>query len=121
MEPAIPTGSIVVARPVAPESLHVGDIIMYSFLYGPGLTTHRVIKVESGNGLQFITKGDANRDLDLNPVIPVQVVGLVVFDIPYAGYLISIIRTPWGILICLIIPAVILMVGEVINLWKSLD
>jgi signal peptidase len=121
MEPSIPTGSVVVTRPVAPESIHVGDVIIYSFLYGPGLTTHRVVQVESDNGLKFITKGDANRDADPNPVLPVQVGGIVALDIPYAGYLISSIRTPLGLLVCLIIPAALLLVGELINLWKSLD
>lgn len=121
MEPTIPTGSVVVTRPVAPESIRAGDVIIYSFLSGPGLTTHRVIQVESDNGLKFITKGDANKDPDVNPVLPVQVGGIVAFDIPYAGYLISFIRTPLGLLVCLIIPAALLLMGELINLWKSLD
>ncbi len=121
MEPSIPTGSVVITRPVAPESIQVGDVIIYSFLYGPGLTTHRVVKIESDNGLKFITKGDANRDPDPNPVLPVQVGGMVALDIPYAGYLIAFIRTPLGLLVCLIIPAALLLVGELINLWKSLD
>ena len=121
MEPSIPTGSVVVTRPVAPESIHVGDVIIYSFLAGPGLTTHRVVKIDSGTGLSFITKGDANKDPDPNPVSPVQVAGIVAFDIPYAGYLIAFIRTPLGLLACLVIPVAILLVGELIHLWKTLD
>jgi len=121
MEPAIPMGSIVVSRPVAPETIREGDIIMYSSIGGKSLTTHRVDKVETEHGIQFITKGDANNGADPNPVIPGQLAGLIVFHIPYLGYLIQFVKTPLGFAIALLIPAAVLIASEVYNLWKAMD
>ena len=68
MEPAIQTGSVVIVRPIVPDTIRTGDIIMFSSLDMRSLTTHRVVNVESEPGLQFITRGDANNNPDINPV-----------------------------------------------------
>jgi len=121
MEPAILTGSVVVSRPIAPEEVREGDIIMFSSLVGQSLTTHRVIAVRSDNGLYFMTKGDANKGGDINPVVPSQIVGIIVFSVPYLGYLISFMRTPLVLVLCLVIPVAVLIISELLNVWKSQD
>ena len=48
---------------------------------------HRVIEIqEVGDAKFFITKGDANRNPDSDPVIPENVVGKLVFTIPKIGW-----------------------------------
>src|SRR5581483_5593278 len=59
MEPAIHTGSVLVAQPVAPETLHVGDVIVYNLPNSHESVTHRIIEVKPGdNGKPaFVTRG----------------------------------------------------------------
>ena len=122
MEPAIQTGSVVVSRPIAAEDVREGDIILFASPDGNSLTTHRVFKVESDNeGLHFTTKGDANKGADINAVVPGQIVGIIVFSFPYLGYLIAFIRTPFGLVLFLVVPAAILIISELLKVYKSLD
>jgi len=122
MEPAIQTGSVVVARPIAAEDVREGDIIMFASIAGHSLTTHRVVSIEPKNdGLSFTTKGDANKGADINSVVPGQIVGIIVFSVPYIGYLIAFIRTPLGLVLFLGVPIAILVISELLKVYKSLD
>jgi signal peptidase len=121
MEPVIQTGSIVIVRPIVPDTIRKGDIIMFSSLDRRSLTTHRVVNVESEPGLQFITRGDANKNSDINPIVPDQIVGIVAFTIPYLGLLTQFIKTPFGFILFLLIPAAILMGREMLDLWREME
>jgi signal peptidase I len=121
MEPAIQTGSVVIVRPIVPETIRKGDIIMFSSLDMRSLTTHRVVNVQYEPTLRFITRGDANNNSDINPVIPVQIVGIVAFTIPYLGLLTQFIKTPLGFTLFFLIPAVMLIGHEVLNLWREME
>lgn len=87
MTPDIPVGSVVVVRPVDPQTLQVGDIATYQAQPdSPALITHRITQVkQTSQGLRFIFKGDANRSRDLDPVVPQQIRGEVWFHVPYLG------------------------------------
>ena len=121
MEPAIQTGSVVIVRPIVPDTIQKGDIIMFSSLDMKSLTTHRVVNVQDEPTPQFITKGDANKNSDVIPVAPGQIVGIVAFTIPYLGLLSQFIKTPLGFTLFLLIPAVILIGREVLDLWKEME
>ncbi len=110
MEPAVHTGSLIVTRPVAPEEINVGDIIIFTSVVGETLTAHRVVGVTKEPELLFITKGDANNGNDPNPVAPGQVAGLLFLQVPYLFYLFALIRTPLGLVLVIGIPATILIV-----------
>src|SRR5579862_9301200 len=65
MEPAIHTGSVVVAQPAAPETLKVGDVIVYNLPKVSESITHRIIELKDDGGKPgFVTKGDANGGSD---------------------------------------------------------
>ena len=54
---------------------------------------HRVVEIKhEGNTKLFVTKGDANKDIDPEPVHPSQITGKVVFVIPKVGWVGIIIR-----------------------------
>ena len=89
MEPAIPVGSVVVIKPVDPETLKIGDIICFQ-LSQPTSITHRIINITDQG---FITKGDANEDPDQWIVKKENVIGKAIFTIPYIGYLGYFVRT----------------------------
>jgi signal peptidase len=121
MEPAIQTGSVVIVRPIVPDTIQKGDIIMFSSLDMKSLTTHRVVKVEYEPTLQFITKGDANKNSDITPIVPGQIVGIVAVTIPYLGILTQFIKTPLGFTLFFLIPAMILIGREVLDLWREME
>ena len=86
MEPQIRTGGLVFTdtRMQDPE---IGDIITYRIR--DRRVTHRVVRKE---GTDLITKGDANEGEDLIPVNAEQMIGTVIFTIPFLGYLADFIK-----------------------------
>jgi hypothetical protein len=48
------------------------------------------------------------------------VVGKVVLTVPYAGYVVSVAQTPYGFIGLLVIPAIIIIYGEVMNIWREI-
>jgi len=108
MSPAIKTGAIVMVKPV--DSYKIKDII--TFQVGSGkrdIVTHRII---SRKGDEFITQGDANNVADIKPNKKENILGKVVFNIPYAGYITNVIGSKIGILILLLLPALFIIIGE---------
>jgi signal peptidase len=117
MEPTIPVGSIVVVKKVNAEDVKVGDVI--AFETGESRTMHRVVeKVVEGGSFYFRTKGDANEDPDPWIVKPQDVLGELQLTIPYYGYLIWFAQTPFGIVLFILVPAIILIANEVRNILK---
>jgi len=113
MEPSIKTGSIVMTKPAS--EYKVGDVITfgpYSKTKAP--TTHRIVEIQEQNGQKiYITKGDMNNAPDAKQVTQKEIIGKVVFDAPYLGYVVSFTRRPLGFVLILIIPAAIIVFDEV--------
>lgn len=97
MEPTIPVGAVVIARPVDPADVRVRDVITFTHdspaetvEFDPStstLVTHRVIAIEeTGDGTLFHTRGDANTVPDDPPVRAADVRGRVWYHVPYFGY-----------------------------------
>ena len=116
MSPAIDAGAVVFVSEVPSEDISEGDVITYRDTGPDGETrrvTHRVIAVEQADGqVQFQTKGDANEDPDPGRVSAGQVVGVVQFDLPLIGYVLSILQSPFGIVALVVIPAIALGITE---------
>lgn len=84
MEPTYSPGDMVVAVPQATYA--VGDVVTFQPVSGdPTLITHRVVGVQAGEELSYITRGDAN-GTDDEPITAEQVMGRVVYHIPYVGH-----------------------------------
>lgn len=83
MEPAYPTGSLVYAQPVSGEDLQPGEVA--AFWRDGDVIVHRVDSIDATEK-EFVAKGDANDDVDLRPVPFHEVLGRVVFSVPYVGY-----------------------------------
>jgi signal peptidase len=116
MEPAIPVGSVVVTKPVNPETLKTGDIICFK-LSEPTSITHRIINITNEG---FITKGDANEDPDQWIVKKENVIGKLILTIPYIGYIGYFVRTPIGLILLIVLPASLIIIIEIRNIVKEL-
>lgn len=85
MEPAIPTGSLLYITEALPEDIQEEEIIaFYGVKDSASIITHRVVENRVVMG-EFITKGDANKTEDMNPVPYENFIGKVVRSIPGAG------------------------------------
>lgn len=108
MEPEIHTGSSVVTDKVHNSLLKVNDVITF-IDRSNGVITHRIIEiVNDGQGVGFKTKGDANKSEDIEIVRPVNILGKVLYSVPFAGYIINYTNTMQvrlGILVVAIIIA----------------
>lgn len=119
MEPSIPIGSLIVVRNVDTDRLMTKDVITFNHLDSGKIITHRIIKItENGNERYFTTRGDANDTNDFESVKYVNVIGKVVFTIPFVGSVIDFANTKNGMLFLVIIPGFLLLVLEIQKLFK---
>ena len=86
MLPEIKIDSMIIVREMGAEKINIGDIITYYGHSGENKITHRVVAIEN-NGEYFITRGDANNVDDPLPVTEENLIGKVIFHIPYIGLL----------------------------------
>ena len=85
MEPAIPTGSLVYVKYIQPEEIQTEDVIAFYGTDADGsIVTHRVVSNSAAMG-NFITKGDANSDNDMNPIPYANYIGKVQLSVPKLG------------------------------------
>jgi signal peptidase len=111
----LPGDAVLVRSDVA--SIHEGDII--TFRSEGELVTHRVVEMQPG---QLITQGDANNAPDLWPVPVSAVEGVYALRLPFLGYLVWFARQPVGWLSLVLLPAAVLVIGEVttlVKMWNS--
>jgi signal peptidase I len=124
MEPAIRTGSVVFVRPSL--EYKEGDIITFkneadrNEQNPAATTTHRVHQVVQEEGMiSFITKGDANDSPDGSRTDAGLILGKTFLTIPLLGYLVSFVKTQLGLTLLIIIPATLIVYGEVLNIKKE--
>lgn len=83
---ALPVGSLALAAPQ--QEYFVGDIVTFTIPNSDEFLTHRIVKISESNGISVIrTKGDANNVVDDWELTDEDLVGKVIFHIPYLGYL----------------------------------
>lgn len=121
MEPQLKIGSIVVVRPVEPETIVVGDTITFHLTGVEGtVVTHRVIGIRHNSPIYFETKGDANKKPDPFIVPARDLVGKVYFHIPSLGHFTEFLKTPYGFMFAVVVPGVITTIVYVINVWQAI-
>ena len=70
---------------ITPEDVQENDVIaFYGATDGSSIITHRVVTNSTVMG-EFITKGDANEEKDMNPIPYSHFIGKVVLTVPKVG------------------------------------
>lgn len=120
MEPAIKMGSVVVVKPAS--DYKIGDVITfgpYSQTKPP--TSHRIydIKVVGGQPV-YITKGDANNAPDQREISKRDILGKILFNVPYVGYAVDTAKKPFGFMLIIVVPAVIVVYDETRKIWSEI-
>ena len=123
MKPEIPADSMLLIQKADAASLQVGDVISF-FSPDPSLngalSTHRIVGIAEVDGsLQFTTKGDANLIEDQYPVDESRVVGKVLFVSTQLGKLLRLISNPLVFGLAVLLPLVLILVGNLVSALKS--
>jgi signal peptidase len=116
MEPAIKTGSVVVIKPY--DTYVVGEVITFGEDTREKIpTTHRIIADTVIEGEVYYTvQGDANEEPDAEPVLKADVIGKVILNVPYMGFVIDFARQPLGFILLIVVPASLVILDELWNI-----
>jgi signal peptidase I len=110
MAPAINTGDVIFTTPVSRKTPVIGDVIAYQAKRFNGdsvaVFSHRIVGGDMQSG--FIVKGDRNKTPDTQRPQRGDILGVVIFVIPYIGNLL----TP---------KALFLLVPCIFGFWLILD
>ncbi len=106
-----------------PEDIKVGDVITFisTSLLNPGTTvTHRVVSIttDSEGKTCYRTKGDYNPVEDQACAKFSNVLGKVIFVIPQLGRVQFFIASGPGWIICILIPALIIIIRDILKISK---
>jgi signal peptidase len=120
MEPAILTGSVIVATAVDPAALQVGDIITFLAPNQQENITHRIVGLhgDAQGHVSFITKGDANGVQDQDEIRFDHLAGKVTLTIPYLGYFFKFIGSPSMRLLFVVVPGLLLLGSWLWEVWR---
>ena len=117
---------VVVQRVDKQGNLNIGDIITFSSkdIRYSGLTiTHRIVgkqTIQNGN-LVYRTKGDNNKSEDSSLVSFGDIYGKVLFRVPSVGILYNFITNPFGFIISIIIPIIVILVINIVKVKQLVD
>jgi len=91
MSPAISVGDVIVTVPITQKEPQIDDVIAYQAKRFNGenvaVFSHRIIDGDIENG--FIVKGDANKSPDPQKPKAADILGVVLFTIPFVGNLLT--------------------------------
>lgn len=121
MSPTIPRGSLIIISPSL--KYEKKDIVSFKEKDpATGLETGSVIthRIEEVSPKGYITKGDANEFPDRGFVEDSQILGKVVFILPYLGFLEEILKRPVGFIVFILIPSFVLVKNELLFIREEL-
>lgn len=120
MEPTIHTGSVILVRKVS--GYGIGDIATRQTSDKSVTITHRIVREDTKEGQKvFVFKGDANEVEDGELVPESDVIGKVLFQIPYLGYAVDYVKKPVGFILFIVIPAVVIVYEELRKIVAEIE
>ena len=119
MEPAIKTGSLILIKPAS--VYRDGDVVTFGRDTRTEIpTTHRIVSSRAEAGQVFYTvKGDANDAPDAREIRSGEILGRVIFTIPWLGFLLDFARQPIGFSLLIIVPALLVIIDEVRKIYRE--
>jgi signal peptidase len=115
MEPEIHVGSVIVIDRDAADP-GIGSVVSFRARTGE-IITHRVVAIDEG---RYVTRGDANQTRDLDERTADQVVGTVLFSVPFVGYALHVLQQPIVFLLLLLSTGGMLIVHELVVIAREI-
>ena len=124
MVPTIEINDAIIVKRENDNKYHVGDIISFystEYDYNGMVVTHRIVEKNNINHKQsnYKTKGDNNPIPDRREVTTSNVYGKVYFIIPKLGYIQTFLSNPVNFGICILIPAAIVIIYDVLRIFMA--
>lgn len=114
MLPTLAVGHLLVLQYRAPDQIQVGDIIVFNTSYHNKPIVHRIVEIQNVSGeLHYYTQGDNNDVQDPMYRTYNDIIGVVVFGIPYIGYVTLFLHEPYGLAIVFILFLALLILPEI--------
>lgn len=121
MMPVYEIGDMIIAKTVDEDEIKVHDDIVYqgeSGAFKGKVITHRVIQIETKDGVLFHTRGIANSEND--PSIKYsQIYGKVLFKSKSLSFLSKVMNNPYGFYFTIFIPFTIMVFLEILDFFKE--
>lgn len=114
MEPAIKMGSMIGVKEIEASEIEIGDTVSFYTQNKEAKVTHRIVDIKAG-GDEIITRGDANNMDDPNPRSKNEVIGKVVFSIPFIGFIFHYLSKPISIVLIIILGAAWLLIPKILG------
>lgn len=129
MGETIEEGSLVVIDTVGSgdefyDDLEVGDIVTFYWFNTADaddvIVTHRIIEIEetSDGARTFTLQGDAPEATDTQRITEDEIIGKVIWWSYPLGAVLTFLRSSAGIVVCLILPAALIMIYEVFRIVR---
>jgi signal peptidase len=124
MTPNIKVYDVVVVKKVDISTLKKNDIITFystNSFFGTTPITHRIVEllVDPDDGsVTYRVKGDANSKADEEKVLPINVVGKVIFKIPQLGSIQFFLASKSGWIIAVMIPALAVISYDIYKIFR---
>ncbi|MBO1767472.1 LamG-like jellyroll fold domain-containing protein [Allobranchiibius sp. GilTou38] len=110
MAPQLQTGDIVASRPIAPQDVRIGQVLLADDPDHAGrLRMHRLVAVRPDGRLTL--RGDANRTDDSTPISRSAVHGVASLRSPWIGKPVFLLRTHQGAALLPILGALLVLVS----------
>ncbi len=110
MGPEIPTGSLALARTVPAADLADGDVVSVLSVNGARVTHRLVSSTVRGDEASLILQGDANATPDDEVYLATEA-ERVVASVPYAGYVLTVLLSPAGLVAAGCLSGMLLLLG----------
>ncbi len=130
MEPTFGADDLIIVKKQDASQLEAGEIISFwGFVDGKrSIITHRiheVIVLDDGSYC-YQTKGDNNELVDQDPmntyrqvdIYPEDVIGVYVTHIKGFGSVLNFIKSPTGVLVCLVIPIALIFLWQLVRVIR---
>ncbi|PIU57521.1 MAG: signal peptidase I [Chloroflexi bacterium CG07_land_8_20_14_0_80_51_10] len=109
MEPELKAGNLILIKEISPSDVKEGDIIVFNvpgpvrehYDYPP-VVAHRVIRVNTDNGITFRTKGDNVAGEEPFTVRAQDLRGQVSKQIPYLGFPLLYLQSKYGTIFAIV-------------------
>ncbi len=130
MEPTFGANDLIIVKKTDASALKEGDIISFwGFVSGDkSIITHRIAEVKQLDDGTYVyqTKGDNNTMRDQDPmnefrqpdIYPEDVIGVYQTHISGFGAVLNFIKSPTGILVCMVIPIALIFLWQLIKVIK---
>lgn len=116
MEPSIMTGDLIIIQKQTTYAKN--DVITFKDV-NQRTVTHRIMEISKSQPVTVTTKGDANQTIDIDTITQEQIIGKVVQVLPKFGYVVRFIKSPWGFILTIITPAILIVYDEVKVIFSS--